>query len=346
MNEAESETQPSDNLLSHKSNKLNQPNKPVIPKIKHIVISGGSVWGLVAFGILYQAIEQQLFQIEDIESMFMTSVGSIIGTMLALKIDKQLLLNYLIKRPWETLCKNNRFSLLEIYEEKGIIHRGFFENMFSPLLKSVDLSTDITLAEFHKYNGIDLHIYTTELNHFESIDISFKTHPEWRLIDAIYASCCIPLLFSPLIIENKCYIDGAFHLNYPISKCKENPDEILAISMGNLREIPVDDNIYSKSTIIDLLSAVMRNIISHNSLMFNDNSHKLRYQIVMNNKATLDYCIQVLYNKEKRECLINDGRQLLTNHLISLHSQEEDEKDKDKEKDKEKDKLDTSDELN
>jgi hypothetical protein len=98
--------------------------------IKHLVISGGSVWGFSAFGIIYEAISQGIVQMSNIESIFMTSVGSIIGTMVSLKIPPDILLTYLIKRPWETLCKNNRYSVLDIYDAKGIIHCGFFENMF------------------------------------------------------------------------------------------------------------------------------------------------------------------------------------------------------------------------
>jgi len=287
------------------------------PLIKHLVISGGSVWGFSAFGILYEAIAQGLVQMSNIETIFMTSVGAIIGTMVSLKIEPDLLLNYLIKRPWETLCKNNRYSVLEIYEAKGVIHRGFFENMFAPLFKSIDLDPDITMLGLYEYNGIEIHIYTSELNKFHSIDISFKTHPEWRVIDAIYASCCIPLFFAPLIIGNECYIDGGFHLNYPISKVKtENLDEIFAISLGNPSDSLSKTIIDGKSNIVDILSMVIYNVIHQTNMFSNENSKDIKHQIVLKEKTTLEYCIQVLYNKEEREHLVKKGRDLLIQHLL------------------------------
>lgn len=285
------------------------------PTIKHLVISGGSMWGLSAFGIIYEAIAQGFVQMSNIKSIFMTSVGAIIGTMVSLKIPPDILLNYLIKRPWETLCKNNRYSVLEIYESKGIIHRGFFENMFEPLFKSVDLDIHITIRELYEYTGIEAHIYTTELNEFQSIDISFMTYPEWRVIDAIYASCSVPFFFAPLIIGNKCYVDGGFHENYPISKYTGNPDEVLAISLGNpsdsLSKTVIDEN----SNIVDILSTVISNVIRQTSMFSNNNDRPIKHQIVLKQRTTLEYCIQVLYNKEDREQLVKMGRELFIEHL-------------------------------
>ena len=76
-------------------------NDSTLPKeeespIKHLVISGGSIWGFSAFGVIYEAIAQGFVQMPNIKSIFMTSVGAIIGTMVSLKIPPDILLNYLI----------------------------------------------------------------------------------------------------------------------------------------------------------------------------------------------------------------------------------------------------------
>jgi len=77
-------------------------------KIKHIVVSGGSVWGFSSFGILFQSITTGFLHMDDIQTMHCTSAGSIICVMLSLKIDHNLLKEYIIQRPWETVCKKNR----------------------------------------------------------------------------------------------------------------------------------------------------------------------------------------------------------------------------------------------
>ena len=207
--------------------------------IKHIVISGGSIWGFYAFGVIHECIQMQVIDIANIQSIYATSVGSILGVLLSLKIDIQVIEDYLIKRPWhQLLTKDNiSYSYLQAIDERGIYHKGIFNECFKPLFKSVDLSLDITMAEFYEYSGIDLHIFVTELNNYKSMDVSHTTHPDWKLIDAVYASSALPILFAPIITENDCYIDGGFTMNYPLELCLASPNvdknEVLSLLLGN-----------------------------------------------------------------------------------------------------------------
>lgn len=294
------------------SNNIVENNDIEIPqgKIKHIVISGGSHWGFIAFGMIMEAISCGFLHMDDIESIYMTSVGAIVGCMFTLKIDPHIIRDYLIKRPWETMVKKQKHNLLEIYDAKGIIHRGFMENIFGPLLKSVDLSIDITMAELYEYNGIEIHLFVTELNSFQLIDISYKTHPEWKFIDAIYASCTIPFAFTPIITDTECFLDGGIFLNYPIGPCLknvENKEEILAISLGNVESGYQFTTITKQSNIIDVISSVIGKIIHSTKLFANDNSNEIPYQIACFNYSTVEEAFGTLYTKEVRYNLIYSG---------------------------------------
>ena len=277
--------------------------------IKHLVLSGGTVWGFNMIGILVEAMAVGFLKMENVKSIFATSVGSLIGAAISLKIDPPLLRDYFVKRPWDVLCKNNRYSVLELYDCRGILHQGFIEDLFDPLLKSVDLSCATTLAELYEYNGIELHIYATELNRYELVDISFKTHPEWRVVDAVYASCSIPLLFSPLIQENKCYVDGGFFLNYPINQCPtENLNEVFGISLGNFSDDQVDKPITIASTLPDIVLTSIMKSIQRTNMFSNNNTLPYPYQIHLFNKTTLEYFVEVLYQQPERERLVSDGK--------------------------------------
>jgi predicted acylesterase/phospholipase RssA len=293
--------------------------------IKHIVISGGAEWGFTGFGILYEAIETGFVNMEDIESMYMCSAGSIIGCMLALKIDSKIIHDYIIKRPWEMVCKQNKYSVLDIYDSKGLIHIGFFENMFSSLLKSVDLPVDITLDALYEYNHIDIHIFTTEINACRLIDISHKTHPKWRFIDAIYASSSVPIVFSPIIRENHCYMDGGILLNYPIAECckhVENLSEVFGISLGNYDAAMEKDVITSQSNIMDVVSIVISKIIKYNKLFSNHKLQCIPYQIHCIQNTTIETCMDALYNKEFRKTLIYNGIDRMKMELYKWFSKE------------------------
>lgn len=296
-------------------------------KIKHLVISGGSVWGLYAFGAIYEAVSFGFLIIKELKSMYLTSVGSIIGVMYSLGISETILKDYFIKRPWETVCKKSRCSVLEIYDNKGVIQNTFFENMFSPLLKSVDLTIDSTMMDLFLFNGIEIHIYTTELNSFQLVDISYKTHPNWRIVDAIHCSCSIPFIFSPMIKDGQCFLDGAFLLNYPISKCIENVenlDEILSISLGNkepgspstIQLIDEQSNIFD---LFQLLLHRLNDVVLHHFLLEKQNSEGVLNDISVKSTnipfeirffstvPTLEYCLNILYSKEERQSLIYKG---------------------------------------
>lgn len=280
-------------------------------KIKHLVISGGSVWGLSAFGIIFEAISSGFLHPDDIKSIYGTSIGALVGLIFALKIDHIILKEYLINRPWELVCKKSMCSVLEIFENKGMIQQTFFIKFFTPLFKSVDLDINITMLDLYNYNGIDFHIFVTELNSFKLVDISYKTHPEWSVLDAIYGSCAIPLLFPPMIKNDECFIDGGFFLNYPISKCIENIenlDEILGISLGNNTNVNSKLHMNSDSNILDLLNVLLNRIVSNIDLFTNTEIDGIPYDIhVVSKETTIEYCLQVLYSKDDRNTLISNG---------------------------------------
>ena len=84
-----------DEQYEHPTEDLSLNMAPKAPppqrQIKHIVISGGSAWGFCALGMLHEAISVGFLHISDIQTMYLTSVGSIIGTMFALGIDADIL---------------------------------------------------------------------------------------------------------------------------------------------------------------------------------------------------------------------------------------------------------------
>ena len=116
------------------------------------------------------------------------------------------------------------------FHKKGVFTKETMHEIFKPIFNAIDMPMNITIKEFYEYTNIDLHIMVTELTKFELIDISYKTHPEWELLDAVYCSAGLPILFAPHYREDGIYLDGGFISNYPINRCLaqvENADEIL-----------------------------------------------------------------------------------------------------------------------
>lgn len=207
--------------------------------IKHLVISGGGPLGLRYLGALEKLEQEDFWKLDDIESIYGTSIGSIIGAFICLKYDWETLNKYIIERPWHDAFKVNAKQIFDSYYNKGLFDKKLAEIIFKPLLQAKDLDLNITLKEFYEFSKIDLHIFTFELNKFETIELSHTTHPELSLLQALTMSSALPGIFMPTIIDNCCYVDGGVMCNYPLNYClrdHNNKDEILGIKSSYDKE--------------------------------------------------------------------------------------------------------------
>lgn len=202
--------------------------------IRHLVVSGGGETGFVFYGILRETHRQGLWNMKNIISTHGTSIGAMFSVMIcfAERLSWEILDDYLYLRPWNAIFNFGIDRLVNAYDEIGILDKSTIDNTIHPLLLASDLSPDITMEEYYKEIGIDIHIYCTNLDTFELIDISYKTHPTWKITEAVYCSCALPILFRPYKKDGLTYLDGAMMTNYPILPCLKmgaNPNEILGI---------------------------------------------------------------------------------------------------------------------
>jgi predicted acylesterase/phospholipase RssA len=211
--------------------------------IKHLVIAGGGVCGFSIYGALRESHKDGFWDINNIKSIYSTSVGAIFATILSLKYEWSVIDDYLIKRPWQHLFKFNMYSIINSFQNMGIFNVKIIEEIFSPLLKGKDISIAVTMKELYEITGIELHFYSTTLNTFEMVDFSHKTHPDWKVTDAIYCSGCLPIVFSPFSKDGTWYFDGGTYWNYPIYQCmadiKTEDDDHIDEIFGIDRQIVV-----------------------------------------------------------------------------------------------------------
>lgn len=261
--------------------------------IKHIVLSGGAYNGLSTFGCIKTLHEKNIYNINNIENIYGTSVGAIIGAILCITPNLENVHDYILNRPWQKDIIITPEMIFESITKKGIMDKMFMHVIFDKLLKSVNLSPLITLKEFYEYSKIKLHIFTIDVNSFEIIKMSYETRPKIKLIDALYMSCSIPFVFQPIVAENKCYIDGGCLCNYPLGYCIENvvdKDTILGIKLDFIYD---DKNIITETT----------NIFYYGFYLFDKLVLQQQQQnIVIKNQITIP--CQSLNAKKGWDCII------------------------------------------
>ena len=186
--------------------------------IQHVVLSGGgSTMGFVTFGIVKEAIDKGMLKLEDLKSLYSTSAGSIVGPLFCLGVELNEIEDWLIHKPWQHLFEIDPEMLLDGYESGGWLNREVVSELYDNLLLSAELDTEITLKALYERNGIDMHLFCTELTATEckKCDMSHSTHPDLSLKDAIYRSACIPVIFRPLTHGGSVYLDGGICNNFP-----------------------------------------------------------------------------------------------------------------------------------
>jgi len=281
--------------------------------IRHLVISGGGQTGFTFYGLLRESHKQGYWNIDNIQTIYGTSVGMLVSIILCLKYDWETVDTYLIDRPWHTVFKFDIYSVIQSFEKRGIFTVDTITQILAPLFAGKDLSVDITLAEFFALNGIELHFFATEVNSFTAIDISYKTHPDWRVIDAVYCSSTLPIIFAPYICDNQCFVDGGVICSYPIKQCVSDghlPDEIFAIKKHTSSSI---ESVTDKSSLFDYLMIIMRKTIR----VLNGQEIGLvpNEILVSGDSVSIDGILTLSASKEARTELIEFGKKLFIQWL-------------------------------
>lgn len=214
----------------------------------------------------------------------------------------------------------NMYTLLETFNRKGIFEHKVIRETFSPLFKGKDISLDITMQEFYDLTKIEIHIFTVELNAFIVVDISHKTHPDWKVIDAVYCSCAVPVIFAPFFKDGCCYSDGGILLDYPVECCVKNgadPDEILGINRTTNNH---NTHICSESTMFDYILH-LANKTHENILKKMNNNCKITHEInIQATPISIDSICNTATNIDQRIRLIDDGIEISRKFIETLNS--------------------------
>jgi len=286
--------------------------------IKHLVISGGGPILIQILGAIQHLEKNNIVKMNELESIYGTSAGAIIGILICLKFDWETINDYIIKRPWHDVFPIKVQNIFDAYTKKGIFDIKTVEKCFKPLLDAKDISMDINLEDFYKITKIELHVFSFEINEYKIQDISHLTHPKLSLMTAVQMTCAIPILITPVCFDDKCYIDGGMACNYPLNYCIESgklPDEILAFKNKYKNE---KAKIANDSTMIDfLLGFIFKAVFSINK---DHTQSKIKNEVICDGSyLTIEILKNALSNIDVRRDLFNQGTETADRFLSLLN---------------------------
>lgn len=276
--------------------------------IKHLVISGGGPVLIQILSAVQELERKEYLRMNDIETIYGTSAGAIIGVMLSLQFEWETLNDYILKRPWQDVFAITVHHILDAYAKKGIFDLDTIEKCFKPLFDAKDISLGITMDDFYRHTNKELHLFSFEINAYKVVDISHKTHPTLPLLRALQMSCALPILVSPVCLDDKCFMDGGVGCNYPLSFCIEAgnaPDDILGFKNKYSSEQSIVD---ASSTLLDYLLCFLFKAVFH--------VHNNCVQPIIKNEVvcdattlSIDVLKSAVSNIDVRKDLFEKGRQ-------------------------------------
>ena len=156
--------------------------------IKNLVLGSGGHNLIRMAGCLQTLLKVKYINHEEIENIYATSAGAILGVYICLNLNWETLIEYITNKPWTKKYETKPSTLFSAFDEKGIFGNDFVKDLLEVQFKMKGLKSTITLKEFYEYSKINLNMYSFNLNKFESECLNYKTYPDLSLLDAVYMS--------------------------------------------------------------------------------------------------------------------------------------------------------------
>lgn len=198
-----------------------------------LVLSGGGARGIAHLGAM-KALEEEGLQFDMVSG---TSAGALIGALYCYGYSPDEILHRIQKTNFYGFLRPalNWKGLINIEKASDEIKKHIPEDNFSALKKP-------------------LFVTATQVNKGKA-----KVFSKGQLIKPLLASSSIPVLFNPVTIRNKQYVDGGITDNLPIKPIKKKCDKIIAMHCN-----PIDQD-YQVGSWRDLMERSLLIAITINS---------------------------------------------------------------------------------
>lgn len=227
-------------------------------KITHLVLSGGGMRGVMFIGAIRYLYFENLHK--NITHIAGTSIGSIIGLSIALKLTIQEMEEIILKGNQDyKLCNIPYKNCIKLITDCGLSDVNIFSNYLKEFIytKYPDITDEITFSYLSKRFGVNFYVSVTNIYTCKNKIFSVDTTPDVCVFKACSASMALPILFKPVKIDGDYYYDGGFTNNFPIKMFENVPmDNILGMILYKAfyeKEIPDKDIARPKLSFMFLL---------------------------------------------------------------------------------------------
>lgn len=171
-------------------------------------LSGGFIKGFAHLGVMQALLEYDIKP--DIISG--VSAGALVGAFYADGNEPYEVLNYFSGHKFQDLTKL-------VIPKVGLFDMCEFIDFLKTNLKAKKLEE----------LQVPLVITATDLDHGRSMHFT-----KGSIAERVAASCCMPIMFSPVKINGINYVDGGLFMNLPVSIIRPECEKVVAINVSPL----------------------------------------------------------------------------------------------------------------
>jgi len=182
---------------------------------------GGGICGLYLLGSLQYLMDKKYID-SSLKKFHGTSIGSMISLFISIGYTAIELMIYICSSKLiEKFKVNNPYSFLQ----DGIYDYSIINDSCKTLLMN-KIGFLPTLGELYEKFGIEIFMTTYNLTRRQKEYLSYKTHADLSVLDALRMSCNIPYIFNEFFYNGDEYIDGGIVDNFPIENTDENVNRL------------------------------------------------------------------------------------------------------------------------
>ena len=173
-----------------------------------LALSGGGAKGFAHLGV-FKLLEESGLKPDIISG---TSAGSLMSVLFADGYSADEIKNMFIGREF------SEFAQLQI-PKSGLFNYDRFQEFLKRHLRSKRIE-DLPIPTV---------IVATDLD--RGCSHEFRSGP---IVEAVTASCCMPIVFSPVLINGVHYVDGGLFRNFPVSTIRDECEYVIGVNVSPL----------------------------------------------------------------------------------------------------------------
>ncbi len=181
-----------------------------------LVLSGGGTKGIAHAGVLKYLSEENI----DVDILSCCSAGSIVGCLYAIGKKPEEILDF-----FQSIYFFNWKHFT--FNQPGLVSSIIFANYLKPIFQ------DMKIGDLDK----EVRIVATEL--VSGTEKIFDK--DFKVIDAMIASCSIPGITTPYILGEEMYCDGGVLNNFPADIIRNDCDKLIGVFVSPPHDIKISD---------------------------------------------------------------------------------------------------------